>query len=80
MDLVWKENDIVEQRYMVHMNSGRAVFVKEGKFFDKQVAENPSDTWHTHWKEVYAEGIEHARLKGKILFGLLVEPKKDFYG
>ena len=45
-----------------------AVFVKEGEFFQEQVATtkrfHPTDTWYEGWIEVDATSIEHARVIG----------------
>lgn len=57
-------------RYMVHRNSGNAVFVKEGNFFDEQVRDSKPEPgrekqWWEAWTRVDADSIEHARLIGE---------------
>lgn len=51
---------------MVHMNAGRSVFVKEYDFFVSQGG--LTQEWGKSWQQVYADSIEHARLKGEVIF------------
>jgi hypothetical protein len=48
--------------YMVHVNSGGAVFVKELDFFHEQGGF--AKPWGQHWTPVVANNIEDARRRG----------------
>jgi hypothetical protein len=55
--------------------NGGAYMVKEQKFFEAQKAnslrDHPDDKWWTHWRLVYGvDGIEHARDKARMLWGV----------
>ncbi len=53
-----------ERPYYVHRNSGGAVFVKEGEFFEQQGG--LTEEWGKHWTVVQACSIEHARAIGEL--------------
>jgi hypothetical protein len=48
--------------YMIHINSGGSVFVKELDFFRKQGGFEQE--WGNHWIPIVANSIEDAREKG----------------
>jgi hypothetical protein len=56
-----------ERDYMVHVNSGRATFVKERQFFLDQGG--GTQPWGKAWKKVRARSIEEARELGAKLLG-----------
>lgn len=47
-------------KYYVHFN-GAAWFVKEAEFFESQGG--LTEAWGKGWKQIYADSIEHGRLK-----------------
>jgi hypothetical protein len=49
--------------YYVHRNSGNAVFVKEGSFFEQQGG--LFQPWGDGWTKVHAASIEDARAIGE---------------
>ncbi len=50
-------------RYRILVNSA-AVYVKEEEFWESQGGR--TEPWGKDWELVYADGIEHARLIGKV--------------
>ena len=51
--------------------NGAAWFVKEADFFEQQKARNLSDKWWTHWRKIICvDGIEHARDKARLEWGI----------
>lgn len=45
--------------YYYHINSGDAVFIKEGKFFKDQGG--LTSDWGKAWKPIKARSLDHAR-------------------
>ena len=52
----------VESDYYTLKNSGNAIFVKEGRFFEQQGG--LVQEWGSSWRKVRATSIEHARKLG----------------
>ena len=50
-------------KYYVHFN-GAVWFVKEAEFFESKGG--LTEPWGKAWKPIYADSIEHARLKAEV--------------
>jgi len=55
----------MSNNYMIHRNSGNAVFVKETGFFISQGGLGAE--WGRQWRPIVADSIEDARSKGERL-------------